>query len=286
MDGPFVLLQPLSVSYWDAKTGYAPNWYTFCARYIRERITEDPEAAPTSWAISSLFSPPVGAALEIGCMAGTKLAGLLEAGLVATAHGTDVAAVQIERATRELAPRYDGRLAFFVCDLNTPVLPEAAYDLVLSNGVLHHIERLEACVEALCRALKPGGWLVASEFTGPQRYTYSAEEIAAVNEGIAMLPHELRGPRFHPSQLQPKLDADPSEGVRTDIEPVLRAAFAEVRAIPYGGNVLMRALTPRFFRNFRPENERHRVAVARLVAFDRAISETMPSHHRFFLARA
>lgn len=275
------------MTYWDAKTGYAPNWYAFCSDYIAERITGDPKRAPTLWAIEALCPKPVPAALEIGCMAGAKLVGLLDAGLVATAHGTDLAAAQIERAKREVAPRYAGRLTFSVCDLNAPTLPERAYSLVISNGVLHHIENLEGCVEALRATLAPGGWLIASEFTGPRRYAYSRREIAAINEGIAMLPVELRGPPFDPSQLRAKLDADPSEAVRTrNIGAVLAASFAEVRAIPYGGNVLMRALTPAFFAAFNAADPTHREAVARLVAFDREVSETMPSHHHFFLARA
>jgi SAM-dependent methyltransferase len=220
-------------------------------------------------------------------MSGAKLAWFLENGFAREGHGTDIAAPQIARATREVLPRYPGRLSFSVGDLNAPDhLPRGEFDLVLANGVLHHIQNLERCVDALCAALKPGGGLIASEFTGPQRYDYSKAEIEAINHGIAMLPPELRGPRFHPAQLQGKLAADSSEAVRTrDIADVLTARFRDVRSLPYGGNILMRALTPRFFRNLRPDSPRHRDAVDRLLAFDRTVAGAVPSHHHFFIAR-
>jgi hypothetical protein len=171
-----------------------------------------------------------------------------------------------------------------VGDLNAPELPTERFDMIYANGVLHHIANLEACADALYRALLPGGALFANEFTGPRRYGYSLQEVDLINAGIALLPEDLRQP-FEPSSLWAKLDADPSEAVRTrDMEKVLCDRFDEVEAIPYGGNILMRALRERFFENFDPKNQAHIEGIARLVDYDADISAQHPSHHVYFVA--
>ena len=274
-------MQPQSTAaeYWGKRSGYAANWYQFCAPYINERITGNPNLAPTPWAFSITGKPKN--LLEIGCLDGAKLSKLLESGLIERGSGVDVAAAAIER----------GRLAhphipLDVLDLNAPVgLQTDAYDVIFSNGVLHHIENIETCVRALYGALQPSGWLIASEFTGPRRYAYTDEEIALIRQGQDLLPEEIRGAPFHPDQLASKLQNDPSEAISTDvIEPTLRMVFDEVTSKPFGGNVLMRALTRLFFTNYDSENPVHVEAVTRLHALDIARSQTR-SHHTYFLCR-
>jgi hypothetical protein len=159
------------------------------------------------------------------------------------------------------------------------------FNAVSANGVLHHIADLEVCCQALYDTLCPGGVLMASEFTGPQRYAYSRREIDAINEGVAMLPADLQE-RFDPVLMAPELDADPSEAIRTrDIGHVLAATFDDVIARPYGGYVLMRALSQKFFAGFRPADPEHAAAVDRLIAFDESVSAAMPSHHHYYVAR-
>jgi len=269
-----------AAAYWSAKQGYAPNWYSFCGAVINERITGDPALAPTPWALRSFPGKPAHL-LEIGCLQGDKLAAIFKAGLAKRVSGVDIAADAIAAGRH----KHGGALALAVVDLNTQRLLVNNYNVVLSNGVLHHIAALEFCVQSLYDALTPGGILVASEFTGPRRHAYSTKEIRLINEGMAMLPADLRGQPFDPAQLKPKLDADPSESIRTrDIGPVLAATFDEVVARPYGGNVLMRALTATFFERF-DASPRHNAAMAELIAFDAAVSAREPSHHHFFVAR-
>lgn len=267
-------------SYWGGKKGYAPNWYSFCAKVINERVTGAADMSPTIWALQRNCPLPASDLLEIGCLDGRKLGQILDAGLAANVHGVDIAEAAIARG------RADNRLRLNVMDLNAPALPAESFDVILANGVLHHIANLDACVQNLYDALRPGGAIVASEFTGPQRYAYSRAEVDAINEGKAMLPDELRGALFHPDQLASKLAADPSEAIRTrDIGAVLAAAFDDVNAIPYGGNVLMRALSPAFFSSFDAKNIEHVEAVDRLVAFDAEVAARRGSHHHYFIVR-
>jgi SAM-dependent methyltransferase len=267
--------------YWSAKREYAPNWYSFCAGLIARRISGDPNLPATPWALRTFWKGPVAHLLEIGCLSGDKLAGMVKSGLAVRGSGIDIAAGAIQRG-RET---HGDAISLMVGDLNKPELPHSAYDAISSNGVLHHIANLEVCCQELYDALVPGGILIASEFTGPQRYAYSKREIAAINEGVAMLPPDLQEP-FDPAQMAGKLAADPSESIRTrDIGTVLAATFDDVIVRPYGGNVLMRALRAKFFAGFDPDNPEHTAGVDRLIAWDESVSTSMPSHHHVYVAR-
>lgn len=273
---------PSADRYWSANEGYAPNWYSFCADLICKRISGNPKVAPTIWAMKTFCKLPVEHLLEIGCLSGDGLMQMVKGGLALRGTGTDIASGAIERGR----VKHGEAIHLFAGDLNKPELPTATFDVILSNGVLHHIANLEVCCQSLYDALQPGGVLIASEFTGPQRYVYSAKEIAAINEGVAMLPEDLRGEPFNPAHLSPKLGADPSESIRTrDIGAVLAATFDDLIAKPYGGNILMRALTAKFFAAFDPNNPVHAAAVDSLVAWDEHVSTHMPSHHHFYVAR-
>lgn len=276
--------------YWGSKDGYAPNWYSFCADYISQLITGSAELSPTLWAIQR-FAPlkPVENALELGCLSGEKLIATVQGGLALKGHGVDIAKAGI-KAAAELAfeKGLQERVTFSLMDLNKPALDPESFDIAIANGVLHHIANLEECLANVYASLRPGGCLFASEFTGPSRYRYSDEDIRLINEGIDLLPPELRpNTPFGMDHVQPKLDADPSEAIRSEeIEDILNRTFEEVATRPYGGNVLMRALTQDFFRGFSNENPTHREAISKLLAFEtRLLANGLRSHHTYFIAK-
>jgi SAM-dependent methyltransferase len=267
-----------AADFWSKHAGYATSWYQFCAPYIWERVSGDAALAPTMWGLKTAGWPEH--VLEIGCLEGKSLAELVQANRVKRGAGVDIAEGAIQRG-REKYPFLDLQ----VMDLNRPNLPENTYDAILSQGVMHHIENIQECVRALHAALKPGGWLIGGDFTGPRRYAYSEEEIALIREGQSLLPDELRGAPFHPDQLATKLQNDPSEAISTTvIVPTLRSVFEEVIERRYGGNVLMRALTPAFFRGFDASNTEHVAAIERMQEFDREVSQEY-SHHTYCLSR-
>ncbi len=273
-----------AADYWSAKalTGYAPNWYSLCATEIVRRITGQTLTPATCWLMEK-FVPaiPARSMLEIGCLSGAKLRSFYDNGWISRGVGVDVAAGAIEegRKCKRAA------ISLRVMDLNRPTPMNERFQVIHANGVLHHIQNLEQCSEWMLEHLTPDGVLIASEFTGPERYRYTREEIDVINEGVAMLPVELRE-TFDPASLQPKLDADPSESIRSrDIPDVLRAAGFDVELRPYGGNVLMRALSRKFFSGFDPRSERHADALYRIVRFDEQVMRTSPSHHQSIVAR-
>lgn len=272
-----------SSSYWSSKsvTGYAPNWFTFCADLISKRILGEPGLSPTIETMRRAGKVPARSLLEIGCLNGKKVVNYVNSGLAREAAGIDYAAEAI-RSGKEL---FGDRIDLHVVDLNNPQPLFRKFDVILANGVMHHIANFEVCAQWLKDHLAHDGVIIASEYTGPQRYRYSQHEIALINRAVTMLPEELRNV-FDPCQLDIKLDADPSESIRSrDIPDVLRATGFSVQATPFGGNVLQRALSTTFFANFDANNSAHVHAVERLIAFEDEVLRHEPSHHMHILAR-
>lgn len=97
--------------------------------------------------------------LDIGCGPADVLASLP---LGVRYEGFDLSEAYIEQARR----RWKGRGTFHCARLDASNLAEpGAYDLVLSYGVLHHLNDHEAVAlfELARRALKPGGRLVTTD---------------------------------------------------------------------------------------------------------------------------
>jgi SAM-dependent methyltransferase len=83
-----------------------------------------------------------------------------------------------------------------VCNLETIPLPDAAYDSVLCNAVLEHIERPDRVMAELHRLLRPGGTLVVSvPFLQPfhavpsdfRRYTSDGLSVFGRSQGFEVL---------------------------------------------------------------------------------------------------
>lgn len=272
-----------AANYWSARatTGYAPNWFSFCADEICRRVTGQTKLGTTRKLMEqALPAIPAASMLEIGCLSGDKLRSFVDDGWVTRGVGVDIAAGAVDRGRQIKRSNCD----LHVMDLNHPTPLGEQFEVIHANGVLHHIENLESCADWIAEHLQPGGVLIASEFTGPVRYRYSRREIDLINDGVRILPETLRE-YFTPESLKPKLDADPSESIRSrDIVDVLRAAGFSVEVRPYGGNVLQRALSKTFFAGFDPQQNSHVEAASRLVRFDEEVMRSEPSHHHFIIA--
>jgi trans-aconitate methyltransferase len=95
--------------------------------------------------------------LDLGCGTGQLTAEIARAGADVT--GLDYSSDMLEKARAN----YPG-IPFVLADAATFRLPES-FDAVFSNAALHWVRDHEAAVEAIGRALRPGGRLVA-EFGG------------------------------------------------------------------------------------------------------------------------
>lgn len=142
------------------------------------------------------------------------------------------------------------------CDLNQYTFPDK-FDLIIAIGILHHIERIDFCLDGLHRCLNPGGRLAAMEFTGAYKFQFPPHQVAWINAALASVPKRYRPclPEAidNPPTLQeqasvhyviPTVESinalDPSEAACGHLlHDALMARFKPVEVKPAGGGIVM-----------------------------------------------
>lgn len=94
--------------------------------------------------------------LELGCGAGFDAYELCRNGADYT--GIDIAPENIERTRQHLAP-FGLAADLQVADVGDLPFPDDTFDIVFSNGVLHHVADIEQAFGEAFRVLRPGGRL-------------------------------------------------------------------------------------------------------------------------------
>jgi len=94
--------------------------------------------------------------LELGCGRGDASAWLAET-LQASVTGLDFDPGQVELA-RQLHPE-SARLHYVAGDAARLDYPDAAFDLVVSQNVFHHVPDWRRAAAEVARVLRPGGYL-------------------------------------------------------------------------------------------------------------------------------
>jgi SAM-dependent methyltransferase len=154
-------------------------------------------AAPQPWLLEQqAWLPRRGRALDVAMGLGGSAGWLLARGL--SVFGVDISQV----AARRAKARWPALLAF-VADLDSLVLPTAAFDLILN---FYYLDR--ALWPQYQRALRPGGVLIFETFTAGQpginpnhllapgelRAAFAGWNLLAYHEGLISRPGEE--PRF------------------------------------------------------------------------------------------
>jgi ubiquinone/menaquinone biosynthesis C-methylase UbiE len=81
-------------------------------------------------------------------------------------HGIDISAEEISTAKKRLVDSgFESKSSFRVMDAENMTFEDDSFDVIICNGVLHHLDIDEALPE-LSRVLKPGGMIVAMEALG------------------------------------------------------------------------------------------------------------------------
>jgi ubiquinone/menaquinone biosynthesis C-methylase UbiE len=137
---------------WEAST-YDEKWSISyderCIDYARGRF--EAIAGRSGW--------PYADALELGSGTGFFLLNLMQAGVIAKGHVTDLSPGMVDEARRngaDLGLDVDGRVA----DAESIPYDDASFDLVVGHAVLHHIPDVELALREVLRVLKPGGRFV------------------------------------------------------------------------------------------------------------------------------
>lgn len=90
--------------------------------------------------------------------------------------GVDRSAAMIEKAREGLqtAPELAGRVEFLVADGNQLEFPDATFDLVVCNSVLHHLAEPQKVLAEIARLAKPNGAILLRDLRRPSRLAFSS----------------------------------------------------------------------------------------------------------------
>jgi SAM-dependent methyltransferase len=124
-----------------------------------ELVPEDPQA---SW-------------LEVAC--GPAVISRALAPKVWRAHGVDLTPAMVEKAAEEAAAANLANAEFSVGDATALPFGDASFDGAVTRFSLHHIPAPSRVVAEMARVVRPGGWVIVSDFVAdPDRDAYAAVE--------------------------------------------------------------------------------------------------------------
>ena len=111
-------------------------------------------------------------ALELGCGSGWLTLALAQRGAQATGMDISEQALNVaQRYYESIRETVSGSVEYNAADLNVLQLPAETYNIIAVRGTLHHLLRMDAVIEQIYLALKPGGLLWVSDSAGEEAMT-------------------------------------------------------------------------------------------------------------------
>ena len=146
---------------------FEPETLAWFDRIREDRYTVSDAWMPRSFDYASGNGKRV---LELGFGLGSDLLSWAEGG--AEVHGIDITQEHLRLAARNFA--LHGRNAKLqLADAARIPYPDGYFDIVYSNGVLHHTRDIEDCLAEAWRVLKPGGRLMMSVYRRHSAFHYA-----------------------------------------------------------------------------------------------------------------
>ena len=141
-----------------AAASKARFWDRIARKYAADPIADMAGYEATLQRVQGLLAPQQDV-LEIGC--GTGSTALRLAPFTRSMLATDVSAGMIAIARERLANQPSPQLRFAVADAEAPVFGCGVFDAVLAFNVLHLATDLDAALQQVVLALRPGGLLIS-----------------------------------------------------------------------------------------------------------------------------
>jgi SAM-dependent methyltransferase len=229
------------------------------SRHLNRQISGDPSVHWLDYALSKyiLPQPSDAAILLLGSSEGGMETVLCERGFTGRIVATDIADKALSRAKERAIQRGFNNIVHVQADLNKDHFDDK-FDFIIAEGVLHHIERLDECLESLKRSLKSNGLLIGVEYKGPYRFQLPERQVRWINAALGIMPRKLRllsgdGDQLMPPSLEdqatfhygpPSAEAmlalDPSEAVSGFRLPtLLKDKFRVIEERQMGGSLVM-----------------------------------------------
>ena len=186
-------------------------------------------------------------ALTLGCGYGEFERGLSQYKFARIHEALDISIDAVAEASKLASAGGFEHIRYRVGDLNRIELSKCIYDVVFGISSIHHVSELRHLFLQVALSLKPGGYFFLDEYIGPSKFQWTDDQLAIINEQIAMLPPDLRLPingsvlkgAVWRMTLQEMDAADPSEAIHSaDILQLLPQFFDIVEVKGYGGSLL------------------------------------------------
>jgi len=209
--------------------------------------------------------------LSLGCGGGNKELSWADICRYERLDAYDISETRIAHARAQAEAAGRSEVHYHVADVHRIDWPQGHYDAVFADQSLHHFAPLEPLLLRIRSALKPTGYLVASEFVGPTRFQWTDRQLEVINGLLAVLPRRYRRrwsdgrlkSRVHRPSLLSMMLGDPSEAVESGrIAPLLEQHFEIVERRNYGGTIV-HMLFDDIAHNFLDENGREKGEEAR-----------------------
>ena len=245
-------------------------------RMINRRVTGVETRNWLGWVKEKYLKEPAGLGLSIGCGTGLLERDAIDQGLCLAMEGVDIAAGALEIARREAGGL---PVTYRQMDLESDILPPGKYDIVFSAGALHHVNRLDFCVEQLHASLKEDRLLVLNEYTGPCRFQWEARQLKIVFEIYGFLPWRYRynylASGTVPYPQRPEICSmvidDPSEAVRSsEMLDVVERYFERIDR-RYIGGTLLNPILSGILENFDEEDELDRSFISLVAMLEESL---------------
>ncbi len=207
---------------------------------LNKLVTGDISIQPPVWFMRHYG--PFAHVAELGCGDGILVHVLLADDPGLTVDAYDISTASLARAAERIKTHCGTteRCRFLPIDLDKEILPEAAYDAVLTTGTMHHVENLDFCFGNIARSLRPGGYLWLNDYVGPNRFQWSTTQMRLADELLALVPKAWRRrDKVVRCDARALRAMDPSEAVASQhVEAALAAHFEIVQKWPRGGTLL------------------------------------------------
>ena len=92
-------------------------------------------------------------------------------------------------------------------DAKQLVFPEAYFDAVMSNSLLHHLPEIDACLAEMLRVLRPGGLLFVRDLARPESEEEVERLVALYTIGETESSRQLFRQSLHASWTVPEMQA-------------------------------------------------------------------------------
>ncbi|WP_080832503.1 class I SAM-dependent methyltransferase [Cohnella massiliensis] len=179
--------------------------------------------------------------LSLGCGTGHLERILLKELSCKLIDAIDFSPLSIKEAkNRAELEGFSEKINYQIDNLNEVILDANKYDLIVAEESIHHISNLEHLYQQVNSSLKSDGIFVQNEFTGPNHFQWTDEQLSEINGILELISpkYKIRD-KFNRPTLDQMLRTDPSEAVRSsDIIPLTYDFFNVLEQRNVGGNIM------------------------------------------------